>query len=108
MRLEYDLDVRALYIRLGDAEVVRTQEAGSNAAVDLDASGAVVGIEVLSVDYPWPVADILGDYPISATDEAEIRAYFCLPDGAASPGQRYPLTSPEMSVGRPAPALAPA
>ena len=54
MKLEYDLNAGALYIRLSDVEIAHTAEAGDNAAVDLDASGGVVGIEVISVDYPWP------------------------------------------------------
>ncbi len=37
MKLEYDLNAGALYIRLKDAEITRTVEAGDNAAVDLDA-----------------------------------------------------------------------
>jgi uncharacterized protein YuzE len=81
MRLEYDLDVGALYIRLSDAEIASTREAGDNAAVDLDAAGGVVGIEVISTAYPWPLADILVSYDLPGDEEAQIRAYFGLGDG---------------------------
>jgi uncharacterized protein YuzE len=76
MQLEFDLDAGALYIRLMDAEIVRTREAGDNAAVDLDATGGVVGIEVISAAHPWPVADILATYPIPDGEAAQIRNYF--------------------------------
>jgi uncharacterized protein YuzE len=76
MRLEYDLDVGALYIALTDSPVVGTREYGDNANVDLDASGAVVGIEVISAAHGWPLGEILADYPISETDAAQLLAYF--------------------------------
>ena len=71
MQLEFDLNVGALYIRLSDAKVARTREAGDNAAVDLDTAGGVVGIEVISTAHPWPLADILASYDIPAGEEAQ-------------------------------------
>ena len=100
MRLEFDLNVGALYIRLSDAEIVGTQEAGDNAAIDLDAAGGVVGIEVISAAHPWPLADILASYDIPAAEEAMIRAYF-RPQGM-SPVQQG---SPKISIASPAPAM---
>jgi uncharacterized protein YuzE len=89
MKLEYDLNAGALYIRLSDADIARTAEAGDNAAVDLDAHGGVVGIEVISVGYPWPVSDILATYSIPSQDESEIRAYFrVIPSVGRAPGVR--------------------
>ncbi|HEX4829585.1 MAG TPA: DUF2283 domain-containing protein [Trebonia sp.] len=76
MKLEYDLNAGALYIRLTGAAIARTAEAGDNAAVDLDADGGVVGIEVVSVAYPWPVAEVLATYRVPAREATEIRAYF--------------------------------
>jgi uncharacterized protein YuzE len=100
MKLEYDLNAGALYIRLSDVEIVRTAEAGDNAAVDLDARGGVVGIEVISAGYPWPLSDILATYSLPPQEAAEIRAYFCVQE---SPAQQRP----EISTGSPAPALVP-
>lgn len=100
MQLEYDLDVGALYIRLGDSEVARTREAGDNAAVDLDAADRVVGVEVISIGHPWPLADILASYDIPASEEAQIRAYFHPHQGWAVQQER-----PEVSVTSPAPAM---
>jgi len=76
MRLEYDLNVGALYIVLADEPVADTVEVGGNAVVDLDASGEVVGVEVISAAHPWPLAQILALYPIADADAAQLRAYF--------------------------------
>lgn len=76
MKLEYDLNVGALYIRLSSEPVAATEDFADNAAVDLDSDRRVVGIEVLAADRPWPLADLLGEYPISAEEAAQLRAYF--------------------------------
>lgn len=99
MKLEFDLNIGALYIRLSDAEIARTREAGDNAAVDLDAAGDVVGIEVISTAHPWPLADILASYRIPAAEEAQIRAYFRVQQ--SRPVQQE---SPKISMASPAPA----
>lgn len=104
MELQFDLDTDALYISLSDAPVARTRPLGDNTAVDLDASNGVVGIEVISVRHPWPLARILDTYKIPADEEAQIRVYFGLPPYGE---QRNP-ESPTLSIGSPAPALIPA
>src|SRR6266851_2618734 len=101
MQLEFDLNVGALYIRLSDAEIARTREAGDNAAVDLDAAGDVVGIEVISAAHPWPLTDILAAYTILPGEEAQLRSYF-QPQGMAPARQE----SPKISMASPAPAKA--
>jgi uncharacterized protein YuzE len=98
MKLEYDLNAGALYIRLSDAEIARTVEAGDNAAVDLDATGGVVGIEVISMGYSWPLADMLAAYTIPPEEVAEIKAYFCVQ-------QSQIQQSPQISMASPAPAM---
>lgn len=65
MILGYDLGARALYIEINDGKIARTREAGDNAQVDLDRDGWVTGIEVISIDHPWPLGAILRDYPVS-------------------------------------------
>jgi uncharacterized protein YuzE len=99
MQLELDLDAGALYIRLTDAEIARTREAGNNAAVDLDATGGVVGIEVISAAHPWPLADILATYPIPASEATQIRTYFA-PRGLL-PVKQEP---PKIGIASPPPA----
>lgn len=100
MQLEFDLNAGALYIRLSDAEITRTREAGDNAAVDLDAEGGVVGIEVISAAHPWPLADILASYRIPDQEVAEIKAYFRLEDR-----RLVQQESPKLSIASPAPTM---
>jgi uncharacterized protein YuzE len=76
MRLKYDLDVGALYIKLSDQAVARTRDVGDNTSVDLDDAGNAVGIEVISIAHRWPLNDILRDYSIPAAEAAQLRAYF--------------------------------
>jgi uncharacterized protein YuzE len=95
MRLSYDLNVRALYISFSDQAVARTREIDDNTNIDLDASGAVVGIEVISIDHPWPLADILDRYEIPAGERAQLSAYF--PQAVAP-------AAPAISIASPAPA----
>jgi uncharacterized protein YuzE len=99
MQLEFDLNVGALYIRLSDAEVARTRDAGGNAAVDLDNAGGVVGIEVISAAHPWPLTEILATYTIPPGEEAQLRSYFQPHD--MSPARQE---SPKISIASPAPA----
>lgn len=101
MQLEYDLNAGALYIRLSDEEIARTREAGDNAAVDLDAAGGVVGIEVISAVHSWPLAGILASYKIPDQEVAEIRSYFRLQGS-----QLVQPESPKISIASPAPAMA--
>lgn len=100
MRLEFDLNAGALYIRLSDAEIARTREAGDNAAVDLDAAGGVVGIEVISAAHPWPLAEILANYRILDNEVTQINAYF-----RSQGGHLVQPETPKPSVASPAPAL---
>jgi uncharacterized protein YuzE len=99
MQLKYDLTVGALYIKLSDAKIARTMQAGDNAAVDLDAAGGVVGIEVISAAYPWPLAEILARYAIPAGEVAQITNYFGQP-GISSARQE----APKIGIASPAPA----
>ena len=102
MRLEYDLNVGALYISLTDEPVSRTAEAGNNAVVDLDADGRVVGIEVISTAGRWPLAEILAAYPIEQADAAQLKAYFMPTDRAPVAG-RMPDTTPVIAAAPTAP-----
>jgi uncharacterized protein YuzE len=76
MRLKYDLNVGALYIRLTDRAIARTRDIDDNTSVDLDDAGDVVGIEVISITHPWALNEILRDYSIPAAEVAQLRAYF--------------------------------
>ena len=55
MKLEYDPQADAIYLRLKDVEIASTREVEDNLIVDLDAAGRMIGIELLFVsDYLAP------------------------------------------------------
>ncbi|SRR6266498_1151616 len=111
MRLKYDLDVGALYVRLTDRPVARTREVDDNTLIDLDTDGGVIGIEVVSITHPWALDEILRDYRIPAEEEAQLRAYFKSPALGGAPGMPALNTTPEaptLSMDRNAPACVPA
>jgi uncharacterized protein YuzE len=92
MQLKYDLTVGALYVRLSDEPVTRTLEIDDNTFVDLDGDGDIVGIEVISIEHPWALADILRDYDIPPFEQAQLLSYF-------QPGNIGPvLESPAISM----------
>lgn len=76
MQLRYDLNVGALYVRLSGEPVTRTLEVDDNTFVDLDSGGDIVGIEVVSIEHPWALADVLRDYDIPPFEQAQLRSYF--------------------------------
>lgn len=49
MRTTFDPDADALYLSVTEAEVEETREAAPNVMIDLDASGRIVGVEILGV-----------------------------------------------------------
>lgn len=111
MRLKYDLNVGALYVRLTDQPVACTREVDDNTLIDLDVNGGVIGIEVVSISHPWALEKILRDYRVPADEEAQLRAYFRSPALGAAPGVPALSTTPEapeLSIDRNAPACVPA
>lgn len=58
MRIEYDNDVDALYIRIQDKKVFRTQEIEEGVNVDLDERGAVIGLEIIGAIERYDRKDI--------------------------------------------------
>lgn len=110
MRLKYDLNVGALYVRLTDQPVARTREVDDNTFIDLDKDGRVIGIEVVSIAHPWALDEILGTYRIAADEEAQLRAYFKPLVLGATPEAPVLSTTPEapaLSVHLNAPACVP-
>ncbi len=85
IRQSYDLAANTLYITITDRAVARTAELDTGTLVDVDAAGAVVGIEVLGPDRCWPLDDILGRFTVAAEDATQLRAYFTNPAQLALP-----------------------
>ena len=67
MKTSYDLEADAFYARFApeSIEIVETKEAAPGVMIDLDGTGNIVGIEVLSVK-----ARGLGTYHLSAIRDA--------------------------------------
>ena len=58
MKIEYDREVDALYVRLQEKYVVRTIEIEEGLNLDLDEDGKLIGLEVLDATEKYSLADI--------------------------------------------------
>ena len=58
MKIEYDKEVDALYIRIQEKYVARTQEVSEGINLDFDADGCLIGLEVLGAVKRYSLADI--------------------------------------------------
>lgn len=58
MRIEYDKEVDALYIRLQEKYVARTVEIEEGLNLDLDENGKLIGLEILDATERYSLADI--------------------------------------------------
>ena len=58
MKIEYDKEVDALYVRLQEKYVARTVEIEEGLNLDLDEHGKFVGLEVLDATQRYSLADI--------------------------------------------------
>jgi uncharacterized protein YuzE len=58
MKIEYDKQVDALYIRIQEKDVARTQEVSDGVNLDFDDKGRLIGLEVLSASKRYSSSDI--------------------------------------------------
>ncbi len=58
MRIEYDKEVDALYIRLQEKKVTRTKELEDGLNIDLDETGKLIGFEILDATQRYSKAEI--------------------------------------------------
>jgi len=58
MRIEYDSDIDALYIRMQEKSVDRTVEIEEGLNLDLDKKGKLIGLEVLDATERYSLADV--------------------------------------------------
>ena len=93
----YDLDADALYIELANHQVARTVQVDAGTLVDLDASGGVVGIEVVHPGRAWPRDQILDQFTISEDNARELRTYF--PHSAQLTSPEHPASPVPVAVG---------
>ncbi len=58
MRMTVDEEADALYIRFDEAKIVESEEVSDGIILDFDATGRVVGLEMLYVRERFPNADL--------------------------------------------------
>jgi uncharacterized protein YuzE len=58
MKIEYDKEVDALYIRIQEKDIARTQEVSDGVNLDFDGDGRLIGLEVLDASKRYPSSDI--------------------------------------------------
>jgi uncharacterized protein YuzE len=58
MKIEYDKEVDALYIRIQEKDIARTQEVSDGVNLDFDGEGRLIGLEVLDASKRYPSSDI--------------------------------------------------
>lgn len=58
MKIEYDREVDALYIRIQDKKVSRTKEIEEGINLDIDADGKIIGLEIIGAVERYNQKDI--------------------------------------------------
>lgn len=58
MKIEYDKEVDALYIRIQEKYVSRTQEVAEGVNLDFDEEGRLIGLEILGAAKGYSLSDI--------------------------------------------------
>ncbi len=58
MRVSFDEQADALYVRLAESEIVESEEIRPGVVLDLDGRGEIVGIEILRVGERLPNAEL--------------------------------------------------
>ena len=58
MRMQYDQQTDALYLRLDDSKIIESAEVQPGIVLDYDANNQVVGVEILRVKERVPSADL--------------------------------------------------
>lgn len=58
MRMTWDKKADALYIRFDEAKIIESEEVSDGIILDFDASGRIVGFEMLYLRERYPDADL--------------------------------------------------
>ncbi len=58
MKIEYDKEVDALYIRIQEKKVARTREIEEGINLDMDAEGRIIGLEIIGATERYSMEDI--------------------------------------------------
>lgn len=58
MKIEYDKEVDALYIRIQEKKVSHTREVEEGINLDIDEEGKIIGLEIIGVTERYSLEDI--------------------------------------------------
>jgi len=58
MKIEYDKEVDALYIRIQEKKVFRTKEIEEGMNVDIDEEGKIIGFEIIGAAERYRLEDV--------------------------------------------------
>jgi uncharacterized protein YuzE len=58
MKIEYDKEVDALYIRIEETEVAKTEEIEEGVNLDFSSDGRLIGVEILNARERYKVKDL--------------------------------------------------
>ena len=58
MKIEYDREVDALYIRIQEKEVSQTKEVAEGINLDIDKDGKIIGLEIIGAAERYSLKDI--------------------------------------------------
>jgi uncharacterized protein YuzE len=58
MKIEYDREVDALYIRIQEKEVSHTKEVEEGVNLDFDEEGKIIGLEIIGATERYSLKDI--------------------------------------------------
>ena len=58
MKIEYDTEVDAIYIRIQEKEVAHTKEIEEGINLDLDNEGKIIGLEIIGATERYNLKDI--------------------------------------------------
>lgn len=90
----YDTKADALYIRLRGGATTRTECLDDWTMVDVDATGAAIGIEVIHPARVWPLAEFLQKYKITGPNRDLLEQMF----PQAKQGRRAPFHSQDVDL----------
>ena len=60
MKIKVDLESDALYFRISEDQIEESEEVSKGLVIDYNASGKVVGIEILNVKEKFKMEDLTG------------------------------------------------
>jgi uncharacterized protein YuzE len=78
MKIDFDKEAEAIYIRLNDSAIVESEEIAPGIVYDFDKDNIVVGIEILNLSHKTPEHVKKIEFPFSQEDKILLKNTFKL------------------------------